>query len=103
MTMIARTADIPRHVRRSVMERCRGRCERCGTRRSLELHHLAYWLRDDGPTEPIFGKETPDDLLALCRDCHKARHIDLAGDFWVDPEETADYWESFWREIGGEG
>lgn len=36
---------------------------------------------------PIFGRETPGDLLLLCRDCHHDMHVDAAGLFWPDPEE----------------
>ena len=88
-------ASIPAKVRAAVMRRARGRCEDCGAKTALELHHLRYTYfhgnRADWE-ESIFGHETEHDLDALCRRCHHARHIDPAGDFWGDPEEMATYW-----------
>jgi hypothetical protein len=68
---------------------------------TLELHHTTYtyWAGmegDWGNACAIFGRETPDDLLALCRDCHKAKHIGPDGGFYGDPEECAaerDYYD----------
>lgn len=71
------------------MLRAMWRCEDgCGETR-VELHHVRYH-RDDGST--IFGRETVDDLAALCRDCHHARHIAPDGQFWSDPSEMHAYW-----------
>jgi hypothetical protein len=68
-----------------VLERAHGRCEDCGDGGSLELHHLRYHteLSHDYKYggELIFGKETPNDLAALCRDCHLQRHLDPNGDY----------------------
>ena len=47
-------------------------CERCGRNEASECHHLNYRNLLD---------VTPRDLLALCRDCHKAIHIAI--DFCV--------------------
>lgn len=41
------------------------RCQDCGTKRRLEVHHLTY---------ARLGKERLKDLRALCHDCHKKRH-----------------------------
>jgi hypothetical protein len=83
--------DIPHTVRRAVFARAKNRCEECGADTKLELHHLTY---DYSPLELIFGREMPDDLRALCRQCHHEAHIDPAGDFWVDPQEMKNYWHS---------
>lgn len=41
-------------------------CERCGQHKmSVDLHHLTY-VR--------FGRELPEDVKLLCRDCHKLMH-----------------------------
>jgi 5-methylcytosine-specific restriction endonuclease McrA len=40
-------------------------CERCGSKDHIQVHHLHY--------KNIF-KEEPEDLLILCKDCHKAEH-----------------------------
>jgi len=82
---------IPENVRRRVFARCRRRCEDCGRPYRLELHHLRYHT-DDWRRESILGKETPNDLAALCRWCHHQRHIDPNGEFWADPQEMAEHW-----------
>ena len=83
---------IPFDVRLDVLQRAAGCCEDCGEPLPLELHHTTYDLyavtnyhRHVG--ELIFGRETPDVLLALCRKCHLARHIAINGEFFADPEE----------------
>jgi 5-methylcytosine-specific restriction endonuclease McrA len=81
--------DIPPAVRSAVRLRAHGRCEKCGAKARLEIHHLTY---DYSPSELIFGREMPDDLQALCRRCHHQAHIDPAGDFWLDPQEMKNYW-----------
>lgn len=43
-----------------VMADCR--CERCGYRQDLEVHHLTY---------ERLGNELPDDLQVLCVECHE--------------------------------
>jgi hypothetical protein len=83
--------DIPRAVRMAVLARAKGRCEECAEKSALEMHHLTY---DYSPLELIFGRETPNDLRALCRGCHHQAHIDPAGDFWVDPQEMKNHWHS---------
>ncbi len=93
--------EIPRPVRLAVLRRAGGRCEGCGQRLALELHHLRYTVPAtayDVGGGPIFGKEAPQDLEALCRDCHHGRHIGPDGKFWRDPEEMAD---TFSRLDGG--
>jgi 5-methylcytosine-specific restriction endonuclease McrA len=77
---------VPLATRRAVLQRARGGCENCGNRQPLELHHRHY------ETE---GAESPDDLEALCRACHRVRHVDPAGKFWVDPQEMAAAWALF--------
>ena len=85
---------IPPTVRWLVRLRCGGRCEDCTERLPLEPHHLRY--RIPGPLGgPIFGRETVDDLAALCRDCHHARHIAPDGTFWPDPQAMARHWERY--------
>lgn len=43
----------------------RKRCERCGSKKRLEVHHLTY--------KNIFN-EQPDDLELLCKKCHVSEH-----------------------------
>jgi 5-methylcytosine-specific restriction endonuclease McrA len=88
--MIIKHADIPEATRRAVLRRADGHCEGCGEPRPLELHHLHY---------DSIGREGPEDLAALCRDCHRGRHIDLNGDFWEDPRDKEDHWSGYFREM----
>lgn len=39
-----------------------GRCRKCGKAGKLEVHHISY-IR--------MGQERPEDLMALCPDCHR--------------------------------
>src|SRR5687767_10783881 len=49
--------------RKLVLARSGGRCERCGcVAKWLDVHHLSYTHLGDEPLE---------DLMALCRPCHK--------------------------------
>ena len=77
-------------TRNAVMQRANGHCEECGEPvklfSKLELHHLHY------ETE---GRESPADLKAYCRACHRAAHVDPAGEFWADPQEKACYWATY--------
>src|SRR5271166_365376 len=68
----------------AVHQRASDRCEDCGEDSGkLALHHFTHRTIDD---EPIFGRETPDDLQLLCRPCHKEKHLDPDGYFQPDPE-----------------
>lgn len=53
-------------VRQVVLARAGQRCERCGERRPLDLHHRLP--RSRGGTHGV------ENLVALCRDCHRAVH-----------------------------
>lgn len=78
---------VPLATRRAVLQRAKGCCENCGGRVGTpELHHKHY------ETE---GRETPDDLEALCRSCHKGRHVAPNGVFYVDPQELAVEWATY--------
>ena len=49
----------------AVKERFGGRCALCNSDKNLEAHHRTY--------ERV-GTELPDDLTALCADCHGTYH-----------------------------
>jgi 5-methylcytosine-specific restriction endonuclease McrA len=51
--------------RQVALDRAGGFCEDCGTRDSLEVHHRTYVRK---------GAERPEDLVAVCGDCHDERH-----------------------------
>jgi 5-methylcytosine-specific restriction endonuclease McrA len=63
---------IPFETRVAVLQRANEHCERCGRfiptgfTPCLELHHLTY--------ERAYHAEVPEDLMALCRDCHQQAH-----------------------------
>jgi hypothetical protein len=72
---------IPNFVEYPVLWRANGTCEDCGSPGARPgerrvLHHLHY---------RSVGCEVPDDLLLICRDCHRRRHV-FAGQFFADPE-----------------
>jgi 5-methylcytosine-specific restriction endonuclease McrA len=83
-------STIPIATRKSVMARAWGKCERCGEKADLDLHHLHY---------RTVGEETTDDLMALCRPCHNEAHRDINGDFWRDPSEMEAHWAYYFREM----
>jgi 5-methylcytosine-specific restriction endonuclease McrA len=52
--------------RQDALERARYKCQLCGARGvMLHVHHNTYRGR---------GQERPEDLLALCADCHRSHH-----------------------------
>jgi 5-methylcytosine-specific restriction endonuclease McrA len=53
-----------------VLLRARNKCELCGKRVPLDVHHRTY---------DRYGDELVDDLIALCRECH-ARHHNVLPD-----------------------
>lgn len=62
-------------VRLRKLESVNYRCERCG-KPATQAHHLNYEALDfEG-----WGKETNDDLLALCKDCHQQVHQEISAD-----------------------
>lgn len=54
--------DIPSAVRKSVLERDRARCRRCGKNRNLHLHHVVY--------KSTRRDHSENNLITLCDDCH---------------------------------
>jgi hypothetical protein len=59
-----------RRRRAAAIRRAGRRCQRCGVRGPLDVHHLTYRR---------LGRERPGDLLALCESCHGALHGRPAG------------------------
>ncbi len=58
-----------REKRRVEIGAAEHRCEECSitdTDRTLDIHHLTYVRR---------GREHPDDLRVLCRECHDRIHL----------------------------
>ncbi len=59
-----RTAHWQR-IRSLALEAAGRACELCSATESLEVHHRTY---------ERLGFERPDDVIALCRDCHGDHH-----------------------------
>lgn len=55
-----------RNKRGDVLARAKGRCEICGIRPPVNVHHIRYPKR--------LGDEPLTDLLAVCRRCHERSH-----------------------------
>ena len=97
---------IPLSTKQAVWNRSGCRCEDCGVQGvPLEFHHVRYTTWDREPYKPeryereVFGEELPEDLAYLCRSCHHARHVDIVGNFHVDPQDRDaenDYIEHMW-------
>jgi hypothetical protein len=62
-----------RALRAEVIRRAGYSCARCGRGGRLDVHHAAGYRN--------LGRELPDELQALCRECHTARH---ASGEWVN-------------------
>lgn len=54
-----------RVTRLAALRRAQRRCNRCGSKRKLQVHHKTY---------KNLGRELPADLEVLCRICHAAHH-----------------------------
>lgn len=54
------------HNRNLVLERAAGRCENCGQRGPLQVHHKVF--RSHGRDDRV------GNLVAYCLDCHEAAH-----------------------------
>jgi 5-methylcytosine-specific restriction endonuclease McrA len=52
-------------IRADVMQRANYRCQRCGSPWGLQVHHRTY---------ARLGHEQLNDLICLCRDCHRQLH-----------------------------
>ena len=53
-------------IRDAKLAIARRRCEQCGARDRLDVHHLTY--------DRFGGDERMTDLQVLCRPCHNAAH-----------------------------
>jgi len=54
-----------KNLKKVVRFRADNKCEICGSKKQLELHHLHY---------RTLTKENPEDVILLCRDCHQKQH-----------------------------
>ncbi len=58
--------DPYRELHRQVLKRDSWRCQWCGARKNLQVHHLQFrsWSGDDAE----------ENLITLCVDCHRRVH-----------------------------
>ena len=61
---IARTAH--QEIKAQVLQRDNWRCQACGSRTALEVHHLKFRSHQ--------GEDTEDNLITLCTFCHRQIH-----------------------------
>ncbi len=55
-----------RELRLAILQRDGWRCQVCGSRRNLEVHHQQFRAR--------LGSDAPDNLITLCHGCHSLVH-----------------------------
>lgn len=53
-------------IRAGALERSGNQCFGCESTQNLHVHHVSY--------KRVGGNEVPDDLMVLCRSCHRAVH-----------------------------
>ena len=67
-------------------------CADCGEKALLQVHHCdPNCYSEDG------------EIIRLCSNCHRARHIDHNGEYWKDPVEMATHWYTWDYETGDLG
>jgi 5-methylcytosine-specific restriction endonuclease McrA len=72
--MMARRAEPTyKMIRAFVLERDGWRCQQCGAREHLDVHHLLARSRG--------GPDEERNLMTLCRRCHREFHEGTSGDF----------------------
>jgi hypothetical protein len=52
-------------IRKEALLRAGYRCQLCNAAKPLDVHHRTY---------ERLGEERPDDVIAICRDCHERHH-----------------------------
>ena len=64
-----------REKRKEFLEEVNYECEECGETEGLQVHHLNY---------DCIGEEEKEDVLVLCKECHKDKEIEKGIDLWED-------------------
>ena len=59
-------AELYKRLRQQVLQRDGWRCQGCGTRSHLEVHHMEF--RKHG------GHDSEENLMTLCAGCHSLVH-----------------------------
>lgn len=66
--------NIPKPIRTFVKERDRQQCVCCGSKKSLQLHHLIPKGRYDSRYYNLEHVHDPRNLATVCRWCHREIH-----------------------------
>lgn len=61
--------DAYKDLRQRILQRDGWRCQGCGRRSNLEVHHLCFRSRS--------GDDSEQNLVTLCAPCHRAIHNQL--------------------------
>lgn len=72
---------VSRRFRILVKARAKGRCERCGKKKRLTVHH-ERWPLENYPEDA----EDPDRVEILCKKCHRAEHKGRRS--WLDDKPS---------------
>jgi len=62
-------AEAYRELRRQVLERDNWRCQLCGARMSLQVHHRQFRSQ--------LGDDSEYNLITLCHTCHARAHLEF--------------------------
>lgn len=57
------------HIRNAKLRKVGYKCERCGAKENIQVHHISY--------DHEFGTERECDLQVLCDECHNGIHMDI--------------------------
>ena len=81
--------------KQKVRERDGNRCQKCGTRHNLTVHHVESKMKHPELIDKL------DNLITLCDSCHRNYHyIFLEDDNNLTCEETfVDWFVNFWEGI----
>jgi 5-methylcytosine-specific restriction endonuclease McrA len=63
---IRQAPELYAELRRVILERDGWRCQKCGSFRNLDVHHMRR--------RSALGDDTETNLITLCRECHQLLH-----------------------------
>jgi 5-methylcytosine-specific restriction endonuclease McrA len=65
-----------RELRMRILERDGWRCQQCGRRDQLQIHHMIRRSQS--------GADCEENLIVLCSKCHRSLHLTSQADFGFD-------------------
>jgi len=68
-----RIIEVSPEIRKMVLERDNWECQKCGSDKFLECHHI-----DPVSTNPLFANDI-DSCITFCKKCHKFVHTEIEG------------------------